>query len=269
MRAASTTFIACLTLLPWLSAQEPGKNPGYTDTPVLPGSDFHVHDPARPHPKVIAPPPPGPLAAPPKDAIVLFDGRDLAAFTGKGGKAQWKVADGCMEVNGTGDISTARAFGDCQLHLEWMAPAEVKGSSQARGNSGVFLMGRYEVQILDSYDNVTYADGQAAALYGQFPPLVNACRKPGEWQTYDIVFRAPAFADGGLVAPASVTVFHNGVLVHLDQQLLGPTAHRSLPRWEPHDPKAPIRLQDHGDPVRFRNVWVRELELPRPPAATK
>jgi hypothetical protein len=270
MRPHRTLIATALLLLTTSPAQDQGKSPGYTDTPLLPGSSWHVHDPARPQPMVVAPPPPGTPVPAPQDAIVLFDGRGLDEFEdGKGGKARWQVADGCMEVNRTGDITTVRTFGDCQLHIEWMAPAEVRGSSQQRGNSGVFFMGRYEVQVLDSYDNVTYADGQAAALYGQFPPLVNACRKPGEWQSYDIVFRAPVFDGDALVAPSRVTVFHNGVLVHLDQPLLGPTAHRSLPRWQPHEPKGPIRLQDHGDPVRFRNIWVRELELARPVAAPK
>jgi hypothetical protein len=172
------------------------------------------------------------------------------------------VRDGHAEVNGSGDITTLADFGDCQLHLEWAAPAPARGTSQARGNSGVFLLGRYEVQILDSFDNPTYADGQCAALYGQTPPLANACRPPGQWQSYDIVFRAPRFAaDGTLVAPARATVFHNGVLVHLDQDFLGETTHRALPTYRPHADRGPIRLQDHGDAVRFRNIWVRPLHL--------
>lgn len=249
--------LAAATLGPLMAQQ-----PGYTDTPHLP-SGWRVHDAARPRPPVVAPPPAGAPVAPPGDAIVLFGGEHLREFRGRDGEAaRWRVAGGSMEVNGTGDVQTAREFGDCQVHLEWMAPAEPEGESQHRGNSGVFLLGRYEVQILDSFENPTYADGQAAALYGQFPPLVNACRRPGEWQTYDIVFRAPRFdEDGVLLAPARVTVLHNGVLVHLDQELLGPTAHKSLPRYRPHPPRGPIRLQDHGAPVRFRNLWVRELHL--------
>lgn len=254
-----------------LDAQNQG--PGYTDTPVLPNG-WRVHDAARPRPIVVNP---GPAAATPMpvptDAIVLFDGSNLDAFRGRSGAAGWRVADGFMEVNRTGDIETKAEFGDCQLHVEWAAPDPVKGESQGRGNSGVFFFGRYEVQVLDSYDNPTYADGQAAALYGQTPPLVNACRKPGEWQTYDIVFRAPRFAaDGSLAEPARVTVIHNGVLVHLDQPMFGATAHRSLPGYAKHGPKGRIKLQDHGDPVRFRNLWIRELDLGRstdkPPAAT-
>jgi hypothetical protein len=155
---------------------------------------------------------------------------------------------------------SARAFGDVQLHIEWATPSPARGSGQARGNSGVFLMGRYEVQVLDSYQNRTYPDGQAAAIYGQYPPLVNASRPPGEWQTYDIVFRRPRFdANGALVSPARMTVFHNGVLVQDDVELTGPSGHQSRPPYERHADRLPIRLQDHGDPVRFRYIWVREL----------
>ncbi len=163
-------------------------------------------------------------------------------------------------AGGTGDIQTKQHFGDCQLHIEWAAPVEVKGESQGRGNSGVFLMGRYEIQVLDCYSNVTYADGATAAIYGQYPPLVNACRKPGEWQTYDIFFVAPRFEGEKLVSPAYVTVIHNGVLVHHHQELLGSTGHKILPSYEPHPPKGPIRLQDHGNPVRYRNIWIRDLK---------
>ena len=238
--------------------------PGYTDTPKLP-SGWRVHDADRPRPAVVdpGPAPTAPVPAP-ADAKQLFDGTDLDAFSGKGGAAKWTLVDGCMQVNGSGDIQTKGEFGDCQLHVEWATPTPAKGDSQSRGNSGVFFFGRYEVQVLDSYDNPTYADGQAAAIYGQTPPLVNACRKPGEWQTYDIVFRAPRFAaDGKLEQPARVTVIHNGVLVQHDQPLLGPTGHRAVMQYEAHGPKGPIRLQDHGDPVRYRNLWIRELDLDR------
>ncbi len=235
------------------NAQEPA---GYADTPQLPGSKWRVHDGERPQPRLVTPNDPG---KPPADAIVLFDGKDLSQWTGRDGEAEWTVADGAMVVNGTGDIETRAQFGDCQLHLEWAAPAPVQGHSQGRGNSGVFFMGRYEVQILDSFDNATYPDGQAAAVYGQFPPLVNACRPPGEWQSYDVVFEVPRFDGDKLVRPARVTVCHNGVLVQHAVELLGATAHRAVPRYEPHEPQAPIRLQDHGNPVRFRNVWVRRL----------
>lgn len=164
-------------------------------------------------------------------------------------------------VAGTGEITTVRAFGDCQLHVEWASPDPPAHTGQDRGNSGVFLMGRYEVQVLDSYGNRTYPDGQAAAIYGQYPPLVNASRPPGVWQSYDIVFRRPRFDERGqLIAPARITVIHNGVLVHDAVILTGPTGHRRRPPYEAHADRLPITLQDHASPVRFRNIWVRDLE---------
>jgi hypothetical protein len=223
--------------------------------------EWGIHDENRPQPRIVDPGGPG---APPADAIVLFDGRDLSRWrSDKGdGPAPWKVAEGAMEVvKGTGGIHTEQGFGDCQLHIEWMAPSPALGKGQDRGNSGVFFMGgRYEVQVLDSHQNTTYPDGQAAALYGQFPPLVNASRPPGQWQSYDIVFRAPRFdAAGKLLRPARVTVLHNGVLVQDAQELTGPTAHKARPPYTAHADKLPIGLQDHDHPVRFRNIWVREL----------
>lgn len=254
--------VACSLAASLVLGNGRAQRPGYKDTPQLPGQAFRVHDADRPAPAWVDP---GPFAGsqpPPADAIVLFDGTNLDSFTGRGGKARWQLLDGAMVVNGTGDIRTRAEFGDCQLHVEWMTPAEVAGDSQDRGNSGLFLLDRYEIQVLDSFENPTYADGQAAALYGQFPPMVNASRRPGEWQSYDIVFVAPRFHDDGqLLSPARVTVFHNGILVHLDRALLGATAHRSLPSYKAHARKGPIRLQDHGNPVRFRNFWVRELAL--------
>jgi hypothetical protein len=229
---------------------------GYEDTPHLPESKWRVHDKHRPVPRVVQP---GECGSPPSDATVLFDGRDLEAWTASGGPARWSLEGGAMVVNGTGSIQTRESFGDLQLHLEWAAPAQLEGESQGRGNSGVFLMGRYEVQILDSWQNRSYADGQAAALYGQRPPDVNASRPPGEWQSYDIVFRAPRFEGERLLSPARVTVLHNGVLVHDAEPFLGATTHRALPKYAPHPERGPIQLQDHGNPVRFRNVWVREL----------
>jgi hypothetical protein len=229
---------------------------GYDDTPLLPDGKWKVHDKTRPRPPVVTP---GLGGAPPSDAIVLFDGKDLAAWKCGNGDAKWKVGDGAMEVNGTGDIETREPFGDCQLHLEWQSPAEVKGESQGRGNSGVFLMGRYEIQVLDSFRNPTYADGQAAAMYGQIPPLVNACRKPGEWQSYDILFKAPRFQGDKLESPGVVTLLHNGVAVHHADPFIGATAHREVGRYEPHPPKAPLKLQDHGNPVRYRNIWIRPM----------
>ncbi len=260
MHIARTIPLLGLLVAPTLLAQ----GPGYTDTPILPNG-WHVHDSARPRPVAVDPgPAPAAPAKAPADAKVLFDGTNLDAWKGNDGEAKWKLADGYMEVNRTGDIETKGEFGDCQLHVEWASPAQPKGDSQGRGNSGIFFFGRYEVQVLDSYENPTYADGQAAAVYGQVPPMVNACRKPGEWQTYDIVFRAPRFdAAGKVLAPARVTVIHNGILVHLDQPLLGGTAHRSLPSYAAHGAKGAIRLQDHGDPVRYRNLWIRDLDFER------
>ena len=234
-------------------------NVGYSDTPFLPGNKWRVHDGNRPQPRVVTP---GATAgSPPSDAVVLFDGTNLSKWKGRDGDAKWKVENGYMEVVAkTGDIETRDHFGDCQLHLEWAAPAEVVGDSQGRGNSGVFLIGRYEIQVLDGYNNLTYADGITSAIYGQYPPLVNACRKPGEWQTYDICFVAPRFDGDKLVSPAQITVIHNGVLVHHRQAALGPTGHRNLSSYDkPHPPIGPLRLQDHGNPVRYRNIWIRAL----------
>ena len=226
-------------------------------------TEWPVHDPNRPMARVVAPGPAGPPVPPPADAVVLFDGQDLAGWTdAKGQPARWMVENGYFEVvPKTGDIRTVKGFGDCQLHVEWMAPSPARGEGQDRGNSGVFLMGLYEVQVLDCYGNKTYADGQTAAIYGQYPPLVNACRPPGEWQTYDIVFHRPRFdKDGRVLAPARMTVFHNALLVHECAVLTGPTAHKARPPYQMHADRLPISLQDHGHPVRFRNIWIRDLE---------
>jgi hypothetical protein len=240
-------------------AAPPQGAPGYTDTPLLPDGKWCVHDSRRPQPRVVAPGAAVGSTAAPADAVVLFDGKDLSRFTSGGGPALWMVGDGWFEVNGTGDLETRDAFGDCQLHLEWCAPHPASGESQGRGNSGVFLMQQYEVQVLDCFDNQTYPDGQAGAIYGQKPPLVNVCRAPGEWQSYDILFEAPRFEADKLVKPARVTVLHNGVVLHHAQEFLGATAHREVARYHPHAERLPIRLQDHGNPVRFRNVWIRPL----------
>jgi hypothetical protein len=226
--------------------------------------EWPIHDETRPQPKVVDPgAAPDRPAAPPADAVVLFDGKDLSRWrtASDGSPAKWKLVDGAMEVvKGAGDIQTADPFGDAQIHVEWMTPAPGVGEGQQRGNSGVFPMGRYEVQVLDSYQNKTYPDGQAAAIYGQYPPLVNASRPPGQWQTYDIVFRGPRFGtDGKLLRPARVTVLHNGVLVQDNRELTGPSAHKARPPYAAHPPRLPLKLQDHGDPVRYRNVWIREL----------
>lgn len=215
----------------------------------------------QPVPPVVA----APLGAAPSDAIVLFDGRSNAAWEPvKADKAVWPIEDGALVVaSKTTDIRTKQGFGDVQLHLEFRTPAVVKGNSQGRGNSGVFFMGLYELQILDSWNNPTYVNGQAGSLYKQHPPLVNASRPPGEWQTYDVVFVAPRFAaDGSLVSPARVTAFHNGVLVQHDAVLRGPTVYRGEPKYQAHADRLPLVLQDHDNPTAFRNIWVRELRLP-------
>ena len=216
-----------------------------------------------PAPPVINGIPAATPAPPPSDALILFGGKDLSEWrSGDGSPARWAVRGGYMEVvKGAGGIRTEKGFGDVQLHVEWMSPSPPVGSDQDRGNSGVFLMGRYEVQVLDSYGSITYPDGQAGAAYGQFPPLLNASAPPGTWQSYDIVFHRPRFgADGTLIRPATLTVLHNGVLVQDHVTLTGPTAHQSRPGYTAHPDRLPIGLQDHGHPVRFRNIWVRNLE---------
>jgi hypothetical protein len=195
--------------------------------------------------------------APPSDAIVLFDGKDLSHWKNAD---TWKVENGSM-ITGKGPVSSVEEFGDCQLHIEWSAPTPAVGSSQGRGNSGVFLMGQYEVQVLDSYENKTYFDGQAGAIYKQTPPMVNAMRKPGEWNTYDIFWTAPRFnEDDSLKTPAYITVVHNGVLLLNHFELKGDTPYNRPPKYTNHGEKGPISLQDHGNPVRYRNIWVRELK---------
>jgi hypothetical protein len=214
----------------------------------------------EPIPKLVNPGSPDQQA--PSDAVVLFDGKNLSEWTSmKGEAAIWKVDDNSMVVTkGTGNIRTKRSFGSCQLHIEWQSPATIEGEGQGRGNSGIFLMGKYEVQVLDSYNNRTYSNGQAGSIYKQYIPLVNASRKPGEWQTYDIIFTAPKFKeDGSLLSPAYCTVLHNGVLIQDHVQLKGETVYIGQPSYGKHADKEPIILQDHGNPVKYRNVWVREL----------
>ena len=251
-------------------ARGKGAPPGYDDTPVIPGQKWKVHDISRPHPPRVTTGTMAAPAPPPSDAIVLFDGKDLSAWQqrvkrgpdkGKMVAPTWKIGDGYTEVNpGSGDIVTKEKFGDVQLHVEWATPAKVCGYGQWRGNSGIMLMGRYEFQVLDPIDNPTYADGIPGAIYGQWPPLVDAARKPGEWQSFDIVFEAPEFDGDKLVEPAYVTIFHNGVLVQNHQKIIGPVAHRNWRKYEPHGAEEPLVLQDHDVPVRFRNVWIRRLK---------
>ncbi len=205
-------------------------------------------------PKVVTP---GDGNAPPSDAIVLFDGKDLSQW--KNGE-NWIIKDGYAITNKTG-IETKQSFGDCQLHIEWASPTIVKGKGQGRGNSGVYFMGKYEVQILDSYKNETYFDGQAGSIYKQTPPLVNACRPPGEWQTYDILFTAPRFDKAGkVISPAAMTVLQNGIVVQNHFELKGGTFWHKPAEYIAHADKLPISLQFHGNTVRYRNIWVRELQ---------
>lgn len=225
---------------------------------------WKVHDRSRPQPEIIQPPTPSTqyqTGRPPSDAIVVFDGADLSDWeSGKGGPAKWTVKNDYMQVkSGTGSIQTKQHFGSCQIHIEWAAPEKVNGNGQGRGNSGVYIMGKYEVQVLDSYNNQTYPDGQAGAIYGQSPPMVNACRPPGKWQTYDIIFHRPVFKNGTAVKPAKMTVLHNGVLIQDNWELWGLSSHKKRKGYSPHPDKLPLLLQDHGDPVRYRNIWIREI----------
>jgi len=243
-----------------LIAAVPGISNAQVDT------KWKIHDRDRPVPAVVdsgtssTQDSPG---RPPSDAIVLFDGKDLSKWAHKDGSAtKWKVENGYFEVAPkTGYVYTRESFGDCQLHVEFSEPSPAKGEDQDRGNSGVFLQGLYETQVLDSYQSKTYADGQAAAIYGQYPPLVNASRPPGQWQTYDIIFHGPRFdKEGKLLRPARETVFHNGVLVQDNVELSGPTEHGERPPYRAHAEKLPLALQDHNHPVRYRNIWIRELK---------
>jgi hypothetical protein len=227
---------------------------GYQDTPVLPWCGFRVHDPDRPAPPRVDPGPAGPPAPAPADAVVLFDGKDLAQWE----PSDWKLVDGCIEA-ASGTLATKQSFGNFQLHLEWMAPNPPRGPWYDRGNNGVLLLGLYEIQIFDSWTEKLYPDGQAAAIYGQTPPRVNACRPPGEWQSYELVFSAPVFENGKLAQPARVTLFHNGLLVHLQAEIKGETGHRILPEYRRQLTRGPLVLSGHNNPVRFRNLWIRPL----------
>ncbi len=257
------------------ASQQPSVPPrtpaddGFTDTPMQPAEvgPWHVHDPNRPHPKQITPP--ATVGGPPSDAIVLFDGKDLSKWYHRGrGPTQgqqvdagWKVENGYFEITrGHGDLLTRETFGDVQLHVEWSSPTAINANSQGRGNSGVLLMARYEIQVLDMWDNPTYADGGAGAIYGQWPPLVTPARRPGEWNTYDIVFEAPQFNGDQLAKPAFFTVFYNGVMVHNRKQSLGPMVYRQVAHYTPQPAEDSLMLQDHNsNPVRYRNIWIRRL----------
>jgi len=228
---------------------------GYKDTPKLPWCSWLVHDPDRPAPKRVDPgkaccPPPAPA-----DAIVLFDGKDVTKWDAAEG---WKVDNGCL-VAGNSRFATKESFGNAQIHLEWMTPAGFVGPWYNRGNNGVFLMGLFEIQIFESFNEKIYPDGQAGAIYGQTPPLVNVSRPPGEWQSFDILFIAPKFEGDKLLEPARVTVLHNGVLVQLNEEIRGDTGHRVLPVYGHKISKGPLAFGGHGCPVRFRNIWLRSL----------
>jgi hypothetical protein len=260
----AAVLLAAATLV---AQQRPNPDLGFTDTPMLPNLPWHVHDPARPYPPVVTP-----AANPggaPSDAIMLFDGKSGLAKWGHQGQgaekgkfvdAKWPVKEGYFEcAPRTGGLLTRDNFGDIQLHVEWSEPPGIQGTSQGRGNSGVLIMGLYEIQVLDAYKNVTYADGTAGAIYGQWPPLANVARPPGEWNVYDIVFEAPKWDGDKLVKPAYQTVFWNGVCVHNRKEVMGPMVYRQVAHYTPHAAELPIMLQDHNNPVRYRNIWVRKL----------
>lgn len=247
------------------------KIDGPRDTPLLPDGKWHVHDPDRPQPRVITP---GATfsqnASAPSDAEVLFDGKDLAKWqNAKGEDPAWRIRDGCLETPGRGvSLRTRDKWADFQLHVEWATPNPPKGAGQGQGNSGILINGMYEVQVLDSYKSKTYPDGQAGAIYGQAPPLVNASKAPGDWQTYDILFESPRWsANGELIKKACITVLHNGVVIQNRYELIGMTdgihpdqPWKSLSKYPaPHPPEVFIGLQDHGDPLRYRNIWIRRL----------
>jgi len=260
MQHSRYVILAALTLNVAVSAQQAPI--GYDDTPMQPNNTWRVHDGKRPYPAIVTTAPPGDRpAGHPSDAIVLVgQGNDLSAWQmTDGSAATWTMSDGVL-LTGKGVLQTRQQFTDFQLHVEFATPSDVKGDSQGRGNSGVFLLGKFEIQVLDSYRNITYPDGQAAAMYGQYPPLVNVSRGPGEWQSYDIIFTAPRFAaDSSVAKPAIVTVLHNGVVVHHATAFWGPTRHKSVLPYTPDMASGPIALQDHGNPVRYRNIWIRTL----------
>jgi hypothetical protein len=241
---------------------------GYNDTPRLPGQKWRVHDIDRPRPLKVAPGLPLGSGAPPSDAIVLFNGKDLSQWVtqGRGATTQaptWKVENGYIEiVPRTGKLVTKEKFGDCQLHVEWMVPKEATGNGQSRGNSGIELMTRYEVQVLESYETLTYADGGAGAIYGVWPPLVNPSRPQGEWNVYDIFFEAPQFEGTKLVKPAYLTLMFNGVLAQNHRDYLGTTIWRQVGKYTAHPPEDSLSLKDHNQPVRFRNIWIRRVTPP-------
>jgi hypothetical protein len=264
------TLLITFALNSAAAADRTNQIDGFRDTPMLPDGKWHVHDPDRPQPPVVTPAATfSQGTAAPSDAEMLFDGKDLSKWqSNRGGEAAWKIQDGYAETSRNGNIRTRGKWADFQLHIEWATPVPARGSGQGRGNSGVLINGMYEVQVLDSYEAKTYPDGQAAAIYGQSPPLVNASKPPGEWQAYDILFESPRWNDKGeLVKKAYVTVLHNGVVVHNHYEFLGATDGVGVVPWKslsvypkPHSPEVFIELQDHNNPVRYRNIWVRRIK---------
>jgi len=248
---------------------DPARLGAHNDTPVYPGTNYRVHGAERPLPPVVTP---GTFSTqdapgrPPSDAVVLFDGTESSlranwvSNNDAASPVAWRFEPGFVEVvKGAGDIRTRQDLADGQYHVEWTSPTEIVGQHQGRGNSGVFMFGIYEIQVLDNYDNPTYADGTVGGVYGQIPPLANAIRPPGQWNTYDILWNGPVFNGDQLARPARLTLIFNGVCVHHAAELLGNTPYRQLPSYTPHPPRGPLRLQDHGNPVRFRNIWYRPL----------
>ncbi len=250
-----------LVLVPLCQAAETPAPIGYSDTPLIPGSKWKVHDIDRPRPAAVKPG--NTLGDPPADAVVIFNGHNVDALVSKNGSpCPWPIKDGELLIDG-GDCWTKQSFASCQLHLEWKSDPQTKGNSQKKGNSGVFFMDRYESQILDCDNNLTYADGMAGSVYGQTPPMVNAVRKAGEWQIYDIVFTAPVLEQGKVVVPACITTFLNGICVQNHTRIMGPTQNKKATAYEGIFPEsAPLRFQDHKNtpPVRLRNIWIRPID---------
>jgi len=259
MTATTRIFLGVFILFfvsPLLAAEDA---PGYTDTPLIPGSQWRVHDKDRPQPPKVEPGRGDLGRQPPSDAIVLFDGTNLDRWKGADeAKKRAGIKDGAFDILATGQLATIEEFGDCQLHVEWMTP-EGPEDRMNWGNSGVFLLGCIEIQVIESHDSFIYADGNAGAVYGQYPPLVNPARKPGQWQSFDIIFTAPKIEGGKQVKPAYVTIFYNGVLVQNHVEILGKVAHRDVPP-PMNVEKGPIALQDHGSAVKYRNIWIRPVE---------
>ena len=252
MRSQKFIVGSCLFVLAGIAwGVEFGVKP---NTPKLPNVDYVVHDGTRPQPRKVSSKGAISIAAP-GDATILFDGSNLDAWR----ENSWQVKDGIL-IASPKNLLSKESFGDCQLHIEWRVPVSQKVKGQKGSNSGIFLMGRYEVQVLESFSNKTYPDGQAGAMYGQYPPLVNASSPQGEWQSYDIMFRGPRYEGEKCVEPAKLTLIHNGVLLHLNQPYDGPTTHKNLALYPAkHRDKGPLRLQWHSDPIEYRNIWIREI----------